>query len=1159
MAEDIRIKVFPTVDKGDSTSELSNIIKDLEKNAKKIKIGIDDKELLSEIAKLKEQINTLSKGTNNKGNSKMFQGETDSAKKLISEYKKLISEKSKLERQMSKQTYKGQAYKTLSKDLTKVNSQIKKVGDQIDGLNKKNIKSDITSSLVNSFETTIKKANELGTALQNALGKRNLTGAQTADIKTLQRQVESFKSTANLDNILKADKPYAEMSKLMTRASELSTSFKKLELSDSLSKSIRKAESDVSILQNKIKSLYTKGYGNSNAIDRLFEKSKNLQKINIRVNSADAESKLLAFTKDIEKLEAEYNKLDATMKKQKQTDVFKINVSATLKNLENIRAKFVEVGKDVSQLDNLKSKIQSLNNLSLSEAQKEFSKIKKEVNELSSEVPKAVSAMTRYNKLMSERASLEKQMSKTTNTQSYDVLNRKLEENLANIKKVSAELDTLKNKNINPDITKSLASAFDSLQKSATNTSQKLDNMFKNKNLTGDQVKQLESLRKEMVRIQGTKLDNILNISSSHEHMSNLFRDLQNVNTLAKELDINGNFNAKIESAYKKIQELGTQIEKLKSVKGFLDTTDLQNRLQQVTKLFNSDLKNAKINIETDTAVADLKRLTESIELAEREVTELTNISNSSKKAFDFSTNVNSSLTKINEFASVLKTLGKDTTEIEKLKAEFQNLSNIPIQEAESKLKRLNNEMNNMFKNTTGIKTQADALKEYNKLVGQKTALENQLSKTTSFTQSYLVLEHELERVEAQIKTVTSLMKNVKLPEGNVASLKNYTKDFANIEKGIDSLQNKWSKLRFQDNLPQGYADVLDRVKNSIRSLQEVDLSRILNADKPYETISNLIERIQEVKKYLDGLDDNINFAQKIGEQAKETKNHLNQLQSQMETFKKTKMFGDTTDLDKLIQRTKTLSNMKINFDSSNGEAKFKLLIQMAEKLEAEFAELQTKAKIDLKTSNLETSITKATNRLNELKTRYDALGKDTAPINKLINDLQGLNKVSFAEAESKLRVVNDQISTLSKRAKQSEDALKRVSSSANASAKATSRFVTNLYSTLSTYSLGNILGMQITKGIYAVKETIVGLDSAFRDLEKVAPASFTGTKKELQEVKEMAYQTGQEVARSSVDIINSTASAFQLGINNLKDAMEYAKNVNMYANVAETKFCLCL
>lgn len=1150
MAEDIRIRVLPKVEKGDSASELSKIISDLEQNAKKIKVGLDDKELLSQIAKLKEQINSLSKGTNIKGNSQLFQGETKSAKELISEYKKLISQKSKLETQMSKQTYRGQAYKSLAKDLTNVNNQIKKVGSQIDGLNKKNIKSDITSSLANSFESTIKKVTELGTALENALGKRNLTGTQVADLKNLQKQIENFKSSANLENILKADKPYAEMSKLMTKASELTQAFRKVELSDALAKSIRKAESDASILQNKIKSLYTKGYGNTNAIDKLFEKAKNLQKINIRVNSKDAESSLVKFTNDIKKLESEYDKLNSKMNQQKKADVLKINVSAAISNLEKMRTKLVETGQDTSKLDGLKTRLQGLNSLTFAEATKEFSKIKKEINDISSEIPKASSAMSRFNKLMSERASLEKQMSKTTNTQSYDVLNKKLQENLSNIKKVSAELDTIKGKNINPDITRSLASTFETLQNQATKTSQTIDNMFKNKNLTGGQIKQLEALKKELDRIKGTKLDNILNISNSHEHMATLLGDLQKVKNTAKEISINGDFNTKIESAYTKIQQLGQQIEKLKNVKGFLNTEDLQSRLQQVIALFNSDLKNAKVNIDSKTATQDFRNLSEVIQLVESELKELTAISENSKNSFDFTTKVNSSLERINTLIKALESMGKETSNAEKIKNELSNLSNLPLEEAESKLKRINQAIDSMSKNTTGIKTQADALREYNKLMDQKTSLEKTLSKTDVKSQSYQLLNSELEKVNSKIEATISLMSNVKLPEGNLKSLTNYSKEFSNVEKSISSLETKLSNVMNKGDKTSSQISRIQEVKNAIDKLKSVSLENILKMDKPYEQVSLLLSEIQKLDKELNSIGENITFSEKLGSQATQAKNQLQQLQTQVETFKKTKFFGDTQSIDSLIQKIKTLSGTKIDLNSEMAEEDVKRLVTNLNELQKEFDELKTKSNIDIKGFNLDTSIQTAMQKLNELEAKFRSIGKDVTPIRNLKNELQGLGKVSFKEAEAQLRKINAETAKLEREFRKATTASKNAASGISSSMKSTSKFVSNLYSTLSTYSLGNILGMQITKGIYAINDTIIELDSAFRDLEKVAPASFTGTKEELEEVKQMAYATGQEVARSSVDIINSTASAFQLGIDNLKDAMEYAKNVNMYANV---------
>lgn len=108
------------------------------------------------------------------------------------------------------------------------------------------------------------------------------------------------------------------MSKLITKADELSRSFKKLELSDNLARSIRKAEADTSILQNKIKSLYTKGYGDNNAIDKLFTRAKELSNINIRVNGKTAEADLINLNNKIKDLDTDYNKLVADMQRNKK-------------------------------------------------------------------------------------------------------------------------------------------------------------------------------------------------------------------------------------------------------------------------------------------------------------------------------------------------------------------------------------------------------------------------------------------------------------------------------------------------------------------------------------------------------------------------------------------------------------------------------------------------------------------------------------------------------------------------------------------------------------------------------------------------------------------------------------------------------------------------
>ena len=117
---------------------------------------------------------------------------------------------------------------------------------------------------------------------------------------------------------------------------------------------------------------------------------------------------------------------------------------------------------------------------------------------------------------------------------------------------------------------------------------------------------------------------------------------------------------------------------------------------------------------------------------------------------------------------------------------------------------------------------------------------------------------------------------------------------------------------------------------------------------------------------------------------------------------------------------------------------------------------------------------------------------------------------------------------------------------------KYTNGFCANLYSSLMYFSIGNMIGDQLTRAVGAIKDTIIDLDSAFRDLMKVAPDTFQGTTEQLEALREKASEIGQDVARSSVDIINSTASALQSGFKDVDKAMEFAKQTSIFANIAD-------
>ena len=1154
MAEDIKIKIFTDVQKGDADSDLKRLIKQLENNADKIKISVDTTTLVNDIKNLKSQMKELTKGKNGyKGNADAFRKETDNAKRLISEYKKLITEKKSLEKQMSKTTHNSQSYKALSKELTSVGNKIKKVGSQIDNLNKKSIKTDITKSLANSFESVIKQANNLGVAIENALKTKNYSGTQLAQLKTLEKQVESLKSTANLDNILKADKPYAEMSKLITKVQEFDNRFSKIKVSDALSKNIQGAVQKVDTLENKIRNLYTKGYGNTNAIDSLLEKVKKLKNVQINIKDEDAVKKINNLKAKTTELDSEYKKLKSSMDLKTKSDSLKINISGTLNNLSKLREDFIKTGQSTEKINALESKLNGLNKLTFAEARKQLNSIKTEINQLSSQVPKATSAISKFNTLLNERASLEKQMSKTTNSQSYAVLNEELKKNLQQISLLSKEMDTLKNKKIEPDLTRKLADNFQTLQNQVTKTSQVIDNMFKNKNLATSQIDQLKQLKTELNNIKNTKLTDIINSQNSYEKMANLLSVLDKVKVSAKEIDINANFNSKINDALKKIETLGSKLDALKN-KGFVNTSGLND----VVNIFNTKLKNAKIDINSESAKAELDALNSTIEIVDNKIKQLNTDAENTKKAFDFGTKLKSSMENVNALISSLKMVGKDTSSAEKLRDNLVQLANVPLEEAESKLKRINNAISSMSKTATGIKTANDALKEYNRLVGEKEKTEAQLAKTPINTQAYKELSQMLSIVNSKIETVANSMKGLKVsPDMSEDMARTYINVFKKIESEADTMGKKINSMLSMKNLTKGQTDELKNLSLLYKDLKkDMNIGNILLGSgiggKAYEDIAKLIEGVTNLKAKIDSLDDNIQFSEKMSTEITTVQTRMATLIESIEKFKKSSNFNNATAFDNIINKIKTIDTSKIDIDTKQGQENLKQIIELLNLYEKEFNDLKTTTNQNIKAFNIDTSVQKAINKLNQLENKYISLGRNTTRLEGIKNQLNEIGNLSTKQAEAELRRLNTRIDNLNRSCKTTNSTTKTMTKSLNTIASNTKRFSTNLYSTLSTYSLGNIIGMQITHGIYSIKETIAELDTAFRDLEKVAPASFTGTAEQLADLRDKAYEIGQDVARSSVDIINSTASALQLGIKDIDQALQYAREVNLYANVAD-------
>lgn len=425
-------------------------------------------------------------------------------------------------------------------------------------------------------------------------------------------------------------------------------------------------------------------------------------------------------------------------------------------------------------------------------------------------------------------------------------------------------------------------------------------------------------------------------------------------------------------------------------------------------------------------------------------------------------------------------------------------------------------------------------VKEYDKLQAKQKSIEQQMSKTSN-KQSYAVLSQELAKARDEAEKVGVALDKVGAVKGNSNITKSLADTFQSVNKQIDSTETKINKLLKNKNLGSEQSNSLVQLKNNLEDLRNVNLDSIIDADKPYAEMSKLVKGVQELKNNFNNLNIDIKFNDKLVK----VESSIDSLISKFNTLSKSGFSdkGEIANTVNELEKLKTSLN-GININSSGATLQLKEIESSIKECSNAYEQLNNESKSNKLQFNFDTKLDKTVSDLQLLRDKCEQLGSGVDEVNRLENELQQLGNVDLDKASSELTRIRSEMTTLGK--------------TINSSSTVKGGFFSDLYQTMSTFSLGNILADQIQQGIYAIKDTIIDLDSAFRDLMKVAPADFQGTAQQLDELKDKAISAGQEVARSSVDIINSTSSALQAGFSSIDGALEYAKNVNMYANVAD-------
>lgn len=248
--------------------------------------------------------------------------------------------------------------------------------------------------------------------------------------------------------------------------------------------------------------------------------------------------------------------------------------------------------------------------------------------------------------------------------------------------------------------------------------------------------------------------------------------------------------------------------------------------------------------------------------------------------------------------------------------------------------------------------------------------------------------------------------------------------------------------------------------------------------------------------------------------------------------------YVDTSKLKALSSDLKKIQNL--NFKNMNSSG-MNAAISGMESLKNKYKELESATKQSKFNAKFDINTSKAQADLDRLRQKALELGQSTSGIDKLEAKLKELSNLPMDKKANELARIKSQIS-----------GMKSSFSGLNSSLNTTNRFFQNLYSSMSTFTLGNMIGMGMMNFARNIKTTIVELDSSFRDLMKVAPDNFRGTTEDLNSLRDSAIEAGVSVARSSTDIIQGTAKALQTGIKDINDAMEYATKSAQFANVSD-------
>ena len=734
------------------------------------------------------------------------------------------------------------------------------------------------------------------------------------------------------------------------------------------------------------------------------------------------------------------------------------------------------------------------------------------------------------------------------------------------------------------NIGKGLAEQFDQGISKADELEAKLNEMLSSKNVDVSALtkirNEIENLKKSTAGFKTSVADTAIRESFDNIQIPNLNNMLQAVKDVmsAKNIDTSGidkliaktkelaNVDvSKLSSEFKAIQD-----ELSKEIKIHLGESGIKT-IEDVLEVVLKYKRELEKNISVETDDSKVKQLNNELEKTNKIINSLGGQTGSLGQALISQSDVKN----IENLDKSLKKVNKEYESLEKrinsLDSKDKNLVDI------SELRNIQ-EISNDIKKSLGSMTDNLDANKISKVTSEVEKLDQAVThaeKTSKNIELDIKFNNASEEVESMINGIESaFIKAGKSASGadgfksRFESIKQSAK--TNVESAIAML-NKLKEAMRQTAKNEGLGDIsgsFSQYQKYYKELQQARLGAIKSSGtddaKGYEQTASRIENATKrlVQSFKEAQRESANtfktdsfndFSSKVNKEINSVENSINKFQSSMKNLDK---IVDFKNLSGDVGRGLTEEFNSIMNKAEELRSKLKSLelapdVDLSEinKVKDELRDLENQAD-QLKKVSIMLKCSDSISELDKLESKMREIGSSADGIDELRNKFLTLGS-GIREGTADIGNAVKELNTLTNQADKLGKSLEKSFSGGNFGTKIEG-FFQSIKDSFSQFTIGELMADSIQDGVYAVKDIIMELDSAFADFARVAPDNFTVNTANLEQVASTAKQIAIDVGQSTADVITGMSTALQAGAKTMEQATAIAKQSAIFQNVTD-------